>query len=353
MAFGVVVALTTTACSDGGGSGAAGGLPLPGVDAVTTTSIAAVPSPLTGLAIPRALAQRPVVTVKVDNSPAARPQAGLAAADLIYEERVEGSVVRFLAVYQSTDAAPVGPVRSVRSTDAAIIAPLGGVFAFSGGIATFTERARTTGVRLVTEDDNAGVKARPGRKRPLATYADTERLRLASRTGAPPPLFARLAPPETFAPTAREASALKVVFGSLTTAEWKWDAAQNVWLRSTNGTPHLLEGGHRVDATCVILQTVPYKATKESDRSGFQVDEAVITGSGRAIVGCEGRTIAARWDKPSLKAVTTWSDAETGRPIRLTPGRTWVSLVPTTAAVTVTPKVPRVTTTAPGKLGRS
>lgn len=319
----------------------------------TTTTLATVASPLTGLPVPAAIAGRAAVTVKVDNSPAARPQAGLAAADLIYEERVEGSVVRFLAVYQSADAAPVGPVRSVRSTDAAIIAPLGGVFAFSGGIAPFKEKARATGVRLVTEDDNAGVKARPGRRRPLATFADTARLRLSSRTGAPPPLFARLNPPETFAPTAPESVSLKVVFGSLTTAEWRWDATQNVWLRSTNGTPHLLEGGHRIEATCVVLQTVPYKATTQSDRSGFQVDEAVITGSGRATVGCEGRTVAARWDKPSLKAVTTWSDAATGRPIRLTPGRTWVSLVPTTAAVTVTPRVPRVTTTTAGKLARS
>ena len=95
----------------------------------------------------------------------------------------------------------------------------------------------------------------------------------------------------------------------------------------------------------MVLQTVPYRPTPHTDQSGAQVDEAVITGTGRAVVACEGRTVAARWDKPSLKAVTTWSDLSTGQPIRLTPGRTWVSLVPTDAAVTVTPKVRPATPT--------
>lgn len=341
-------------CSKGGGGGndtppAAG----PASTKPTPTTLATVASPLTGLAVNRELAARPVVTVKVDNSPGARPQAGLSEADLVYEERVEGSVVRFLAVYQSEDASPVGPVRSVRSTDAAIIAPLGGVFAFSGGIAPFKDQVRATGVRVVTEDDNAGVKFRPGHKRPLATYADTAKLREGSRTGAPPPLFARLDPPETFAPTAPEALSMRAVFGSLTTADWKWDPARAMWLRSTNNTPHLLEGGKRIEAACVILQTVPYRGTVQTDRSGTRVDEAVITGTGRAIVGCEGRTVIARWDKPSQKAVTTWSDAATGEPIRLTPGRTWVSLVPTDGVITVTPKVPPVVTSTTSKLGQS
>jgi len=218
--IGVLAAVSLTAAACSGGAGGNDDGPSSAAPAGTTTTVGTVSSPLTGLPVPREIAQRPAVTVKVDNSPAARPQAGLGQADLVYEERVEGSVVRFLAVYQSADAAPVGPVRSVRSSDAAIVAPLGGVFAFSGGIASFKEKVRATGVRLVTEDDNAGVKARPGRRRPLATYADTEVLREASRTGAPPPLFARLAPPDTFSRRAPEAVSLRVVFGSRTTADW-------------------------------------------------------------------------------------------------------------------------------------
>ena len=47
--------------------------------ASTSTTLATVASPLTGLTVSRELAERPVVTVKVDNSPAARPQAAAPA----------------------------------------------------------------------------------------------------------------------------------------------------------------------------------------------------------------------------------------------------------------------------------
>lgn len=58
----------------------------------TTTAPPTVASPLTGLPVSPELAARPAVSVKVDNSPEGRPQAGLAAADVIFEEKVEGGV---------------------------------------------------------------------------------------------------------------------------------------------------------------------------------------------------------------------------------------------------------------------
>ena len=60
---------------------------------------------------------------------------------------------------------------------------------------------------------------------------------------------------------------MRAVFGSHTIADWKWDPVNAVWLRSTNNTPHVLEGGGRIEATCVILQTVPYKATRAAHGS--------------------------------------------------------------------------------------
>ena len=76
-------------------------------------------APLTGLPVTDAAAvARPALIVKIDNvEPKARPQAGLNQADVVYEERVEGSVTRLLAIFHSTDAGPVGPVRSARTSD--------------------------------------------------------------------------------------------------------------------------------------------------------------------------------------------------------------------------------------------
>lgn len=71
-------------------------------------------APLTGEAVQEEITQRPII-VTINNHPAARPQSGLAAADIIYEMLAEGNVTRFLAVYQSELPENIGPVRSARS----------------------------------------------------------------------------------------------------------------------------------------------------------------------------------------------------------------------------------------------
>ena len=68
--------------------------------------------PLTGMpATDAAKLRRPAVAVKIDNNAQARPQAGLEAADVIYEEFTEG-ITRFVVVFQSADAA-AGRARAV------------------------------------------------------------------------------------------------------------------------------------------------------------------------------------------------------------------------------------------------
>jgi hypothetical protein len=291
-----------------------------------------------------------VVIIKVDNSPQARPQAGVNAADVVYEERVEGSVVRFLTLFQSGDAAFVGPVRSVRSTDANVLAPLGGIFAFSGGITPFITKVEAAGVKTIVEGDssNSPVFKRSGKARPYGTYADTRRLRQLAGSKTPPALFQRLAEGASFLDGnggASPVTGMRVVFGSLTTADWTWDAGKRLWLRSTNNTVHLLEDGSRLSTRCLIQQTVPYQATPYTDRSGAGVDEAVVTGTGKAVIACDGFAVQAKWAKPSAKSVTTYTNTATGAPVKLPVGRVWVSLVPTNGIITLKTPMTAPTTT--------
>src|SRR5699024_1777127 len=76
---------------------------------------------------------RAAVSVKIENSPAARPQVGLQRADIVWEQLVEGGMTRLVATYHSDVPEDVGPIRSIRPMDAAIAGPAGGVLAFSGG----------------------------------------------------------------------------------------------------------------------------------------------------------------------------------------------------------------------------
>src|SRR3712207_2257043 len=85
--------------------------------------------PLTGVESEEdADVDRPALAVKIENSVQARPQTGLGDADVVWEEVVEGGIARYVAVYHSSFPEQVGPVRSVRPMDAAIAAPLRGLF---------------------------------------------------------------------------------------------------------------------------------------------------------------------------------------------------------------------------------
>lgn len=303
------------------------------------TTVAPRPAPLTGLILADGtVADRPAVVVKVDNGPAARPQAGLDKADVVIEEKVEGAITRLLVVFHSEDAELVGPVRSVRSTDAPIVSAFGGVFAFAGGIPAFVALANSAPVTVISEQSQPeAFKLRADKRRPFKTYASSERLRgLAGDRAKPPPrLFEFLAAGEAFNPAgALPAVNATVVFGGVTRSAWDYDPASSQWRRSTNGTPHLVEGGAQLSFTNVVIQRTAYQGTRFTDTSGSKVDEAVVVGSGDAVILSGGKQVAAKWSKPSATAVTTYTDSA-GAPIRLAPGRTWISMPPTAAPITV------------------
>lgn len=69
--------------------------------------------PLTGLQ-GESEGENRAVAVTISNHPSARPQSGLAEADIVYEVLMEGDITRFLAIFQSEKPQEIGPVRSAR-----------------------------------------------------------------------------------------------------------------------------------------------------------------------------------------------------------------------------------------------
>ena len=298
----------------------------------STTSTTVAPTyPLTGKPVTDpAKAARGAVAVKIDNIADARPQAGITAADVVYEEFTEG-ITRFIVVFQSGDAPAVGPVRSVRPADPNIITPLGGVLAFSGGSPAAVAIAAASPLTLVTEEDTAVMYRRAGRVAPHNLYTSTDGLFSRVRPGTPPPpKFANfLSPGQSFsAPGATPVSHVDIVPAPFVTASYDWDPSSNTWLRSTDGRPHLLDDG-RIAPTNMIIEFTPY--------SIFAEDETVmypeVIGTGDAWVFAAGMFVKGTWTKSSPDAVTTFTDSN-GAPIVLPPGQTWVHLVAPGSSVT-------------------
>jgi len=334
----VAAALVLAGCRGGDGDAAAPAAPAgdgPAGDADTTTTPAPpAPSPLTGLASPNAA--RPALVVKIDNAAAARPQAGLDKADVVFEEVVEGGEVRFMAVFQSQDAEWVGPVRSVRPVDPDIVSPLGGLFAYSGGTAQFTALIRRAPVTLVGYSE-LGLEVytkRRDRRAPSNLYSSTAKLYARAEPGdaAPPPLFRFLGAGAAFVPSGvAPATHATVNVSGRSRADWDFDAVANLWRRGTNGTPHTVEAGGQLGFANVVVQYVPYRNTTARDQSGTLVPTADVMGTGPVLVLSAGQMVRGTWSKATPTSVTQYADA-TGAPLSLTPGTTWVTLAPTGAA---------------------
>ncbi len=288
--------------------------------------------PLTGLPAPSAtVADAPVLAVKIDNAAAARPQTGLDRADVIIEEVVEGGVTRFLALFQSQGSDPVGPIRSVRPVDPALLTPFGGGFAYSGGTKRFINNLRRAPIADVGVDllPAAYFRGRQA-KAPYNLYSTTSALRAAMgdvRGPERPWDFVTAGTKTWSAPGATAVAVYDLIVSTATRVAWRWDPAAAVWDRSTNGILHVVRGGGAVTAVNVIVIHVPYLDTTATDASHAPVPEPAVLGSGAATYLVDGMQAEGRWSKSDVGAPMRFADSG-GAAIRLRRGVTWLLLAP-------------------------
>ena len=302
----------------------------PQVPAAPTTAA----SPLTGLPVDIRRSRRPVLVVKIDNAPLARPQIGLNQADVVFEEGVEGGITRFAALFHSDESKPVGPVRSARTTDIKLLSALRHpLFAYSGANATFQRAVHAA--PLV----DVGVDAHPdryhrdsSRPSPYNLFSDTTGLfDLVPENAVPPPALFSFRPPGAAAsgPGAAAVNRARVWWqaSKRTEAIWEWDATAKGWRRTQNGEVHVDAAGRQVTPANVVVQFVNYHDTGQVDSTGTAVPEADVVGSGDAWVLSGGMLIPCRWSKASDTDITRYTDSS-GAEVQLARGKTWVELVP-------------------------
>ena len=311
-------------------SGCGGGVA--GRSASGSSLPAVVRWPLTGQVAPRPPTEA-ALSVKIDNAPAAHPQSGLNQADLVFECLVEGGMTRFLAVYQSRGAAVVGPIRSARPVDGALLRALhGGIFAYSGAATGEIAPAKAYSTSfLISNDDNPAPFWRQSGPPPANVYSSTTRLRAeaarkSAHPGLPPPLF-------TYGPVVAGSSParrLSTEVGSTVRASWVYDGAS--YLRSENGRPHLLADGQQVRATNVVVLRVKVTHSGITDAAGNEDPFVLAYGSGAAEVFRNGVVEHGRWSRPAVTDAFTFTSTAGGA-LTLFPGSSWVELVPESGSV--------------------
>jgi hypothetical protein len=299
----------------------------------TTAAVVAGTAPLTGLPLADpARASRPVLVVKIDNAPKARPQSGLNQADVVIEEKVEDGVTRFFTIFHSNDSDPVGPVRSARTTDITLATPLHRpLFAYSGTNGAFQELVNKAPlVNLGPDQAGADYFRQPGRPAPYNLFSRTSTLwrHPAPQSSAPPALFPYRPAGQAASGTPGGGTHIEYVGKHITTiVDYRWDSGAGGWARSQDGGPHKDTAGAPVVPKNVVVQFVNYKDTGIIDRSNTAVPEAELVGTGEAWILTDGKIVKGTWSKPTVDAVTAYNGPD-GKAVPLTPGQTWVELAP-------------------------
>jgi hypothetical protein len=328
----LLLALTVAAACGGGGDEAEAEVttttrPTTTTSTTTTTTEPPTLSLLTGLPVDDdEVLERTAVAVKIASDLNAQPQLGLATADIVIEELVEGGISRFLAVFQSTDSDPVGPIRSARTSEVELL-PLFGrpIFAHSGGNAG-TIRALANSDTLSAGHNSAfGNLYSRDRTRSSGTnnlFTNTSVLRdAAGHQGVAPSAIFTFHDPDDGPPAnADTVVGIDVSFGS-TRVRWVWDSDRQAFLRWQDGREHPGADGQQLGFTNIVVLVTPYQTSPADPGS----PEAVTVGSGEAWVLSNGYVVAGTWERPTAASRYELRDAD-GNEITLVPGRIWIEL---------------------------
>ncbi|KZM77767.1 MULTISPECIES: DUF3048 domain-containing protein [Cellulosimicrobium] len=288
--------------------------------------------PLTGVEAEE-VADRPALAVKIENAPQARPQTGLEQADVVWEEVVEGGITRFVAVYHSQVPERVGPVRSVRPMDPAIVGPLHGILAYTGGQQPFIDAVGAAGVQSVVMDEgDDGFTTTRARRAPHNVYGSPEEFWAQAdgdRTTPPPAqlVFAREPGTGTATVAGSAATRLDVRLTFASSAVWEWNADEGRYVRSEGDTPAVSSDEVRLSATNVVLLSAPMEDTAFKDPAGVPVPETKLVGTGEGVVASGGKQVPVTWSKETVESPVVLTGAD-GKPVELEPGASWIELVP-------------------------
>lgn len=273
-----------------------------------------------------------VVVAKIDNQSAARPQSGLAQADVVYETLTEGGITRYAAIYQSKAPTRVGPIRSARLSDIAIVEQYRAILARIGADFVVEAAIRSQGASFgdMNAFSNPASYTRSSlRPAPHNLYADLPRLRQAAAAKGLP---ASVDPPSLQfgpMPSAPSTSGVRVSvpFSPVNHARWAWRSSIRLYQRTLNGSG-AGDAGSRApyEASNVVILFARMVRTKALDPAGNPTYEVVLTGSGKAILFRGGRRFDGVWSASTAAPPTLTSIG--GGSLALAVGRTWFEVVP-------------------------
>ncbi len=335
--------------------------------------------PLNGLRYPpeyrTAWEGRRPLGIMIENHPAARPQYGLASADVVYEAVAEGGITRFLAVFycdRAMEPVRAGPVRSARTYFLDWISEYGRYPLYAHVGAAYCDRRTGIGCRNGARADALGQIRSYG----WAGYNDLDEFQIGApvywrdlsrnvalehtmftdtqrlwRVAAQRDLTAVDAEGRSwiqqfrtwqFADAAQRPPAdaahteVRIVFwpGAVGfEVEWHYDPATGLYRRIMGGLPHVDPGiGQQITAATILVQFQEESSANDGYPGNVRLLYGTL-GTGQAKIIQNGQVIEGTWRKTDRWSRTLFRDRY-GREVPLQPGKIWVETVPPYGSVT-------------------
>lgn len=303
-------------------------------------------SPTTGL--PGHPEYKPVI-VQIENEKAARPQAGLQEADVVYETLIEATDTRFTCLFNDTYAKEAGPLRSARYYHQLIQQEWDALFVHMGG-ANNPKFPKTN----IYGESGEHIKQRLD-----GTRSDPPKSILWARKGTGKAVehtryvnVAEIAKTYEYEPTQRQsfqfypledysdnadAKDIKNVELSFWSGnkpdhvEYKYDAKKDKLIRYMDGEEFIAEEtDEAIEVQNVIIQYTSVKEAPNEEERKY-VD---MIGEGKAEFFVHGKHLKGTWERKSEEDPTIFY-LENGDEVTLAPGNTWIEVHPDNKQVLV------------------
>jgi hypothetical protein len=265
------------------------------------------------------------IAAMIDNDPLARPQSGLAQANIVYEAKAESGITRYLAIFAtSSSAVEIGPVRSARPYYLDWAEGYGALYTHVGGSPEALAKIKSEKVPDINEfyqgqyfwrtDDYAAPHNIFTSLASLKKYAEKMNLKTGDYDSW---LYKDEAATEQ-----RASSSIEINFSVHDfLVNWKYNTEKNEYVRYLAGAKHQDADGTPIIAKNIVIMQVKSKTLDAELRR-----EMTTIGEGKAWYCFDGICETGKWRKESkTKREKIYNSG--GEEARFNASTTWIEVI--------------------------
>jgi hypothetical protein len=283
---------------------------------------------------------RPVAVMVDNEGDRVLPQGGLDKAQLVYEITVEGGETRLMPVFWGTNPSMIGPVRSSRHYYLDYVMEHDAIYVHFGWSPMAMQdisKFKINNVNGVGYGGEVFWDLTKDRRNWQDSYTSMENVmnfvkKAKYIKSTDKKLLFSYNRADEELNSGDKAEKITVRYNSRIFNTYEFDALNNVYKKSRNGAPHMERVSKKqLEVKNIIIQHISNYGIKGDDKGRQDLNDV---GSGKGWFVTCGKAIKIKWSKKSRSAQTSYTD-ESGKPIVLNPGLTWIQIVPVNSKVVI------------------